>query len=56
MNVEPVMALDRIACRGLVPGLTLLIDESEHYSLLRANQRERADFPMMIWVRLLDRA
>ncbi|MEO7910943.1 MAG: BREX system ATP-binding domain-containing protein [Roseiflexaceae bacterium] len=35
-------------------GLTLLIDESEHYSLLRANQRERADsfFKALIYAAL----
>jgi hypothetical protein len=35
-------------------GLTVLIDESEHYSLLRANQRERADsfFKALIYAAL----
>lgn len=35
-------------------GLALLIDESEHYSLLRANQRERADsfFKALIYAAL----
>ena len=35
-------------------GLAVLIDESEHYSLLRANQRERADafFKALIYAAL----
>src|SRR5262249_22237250 len=35
-------------------GLALLVDESEHYSLLRANQRERADsfFKALIYAAL----
>ncbi|MBM3746552.1 MAG: dTMP kinase [Acidobacteria bacterium] len=36
---EPVLALDRIACRGLAPDLTLLIDMDLETSLERARSR-----------------
>jgi dTMP kinase len=36
---DKVMALDRIACRGLVPDLTLLIDIDAETSLKRAHAR-----------------
>ncbi len=43
LGVEPVMALDRIACRGLVPGLTLLIDIDLETGLQRAHARNRRE-------------
>jgi dTMP kinase len=39
LGMETVMALDRIACRGLVPDLTLLIDIDAETSLARAHAR-----------------
>ena len=39
LGAEAVMTLDRIACRGLVPDLTLLIDIDLETSLRRARQR-----------------
>lgn len=39
LGAETVMALDRIACRGLVPDLTLLIDIDAETSLARAHAR-----------------
>jgi dTMP kinase len=39
LGAETVMALDRIACRGLVPELTLLIDIDAETSLARAHAR-----------------
>jgi len=39
LGVETVMALDRIACRGLVPDLTVLIDIDAETSLARARAR-----------------
>ena len=36
---EAVLALDRIACRGLSPDLTLLIDVDVEYGLARARKR-----------------
>jgi len=39
LGADAVMALDRIACRGLVPDLTLLIDIDAETSLARAHAR-----------------
>ena len=39
LGAEAVLALDRIACRGLVPDLTLLIDIDAETSLARAHAR-----------------
>jgi dTMP kinase len=39
LGAETVMALDRIACRGLVPDVTLLIDIDAETSLARAHAR-----------------
>jgi len=39
LGAEAVLAIDRIACRGLVPDLTLLIDIDAETSLRRANAR-----------------
>ena len=39
LGLEMVMTLDRIACRGLVPDLTLLIDIDAETSLARAHAR-----------------
>jgi len=39
LGADTVMALDRIACRGLVPDLTLLIDIDAETSLARAHAR-----------------
>jgi len=39
LGAETVMTLDRIACRGLVPDLTLLIDIEAETSLARAHAR-----------------
>jgi dTMP kinase len=39
LGTETVMTLDRIACRGLVPDLTLLIDIDAETSLKRAHAR-----------------
>ena len=39
LGSETVMALDRIACRGLVPDVTLLIDIDAETSLARAHAR-----------------
>jgi dTMP kinase len=39
LGAETVMTLDRIACRGLVPDLTLLIDIDAETSLARAHAR-----------------
>jgi dTMP kinase len=41
LGVETVLALDRIACRGLKPDLTLLIDIDPATSLARAEVRNR---------------
>ena len=43
LGAETVMALDRIACRGLVPDLTLLIDIDAETSLARAHARNASD-------------
>jgi dTMP kinase len=39
LGAETVMTLDRIACRGLVPDLTVLIDIDAETSLARAHAR-----------------
>jgi dTMP kinase len=39
LGAQTVLALDRIACRGLVPDLTLLIDIDAETSLARAHAR-----------------
>ena len=43
LGAEAVMTLDRIACRGLVPDLTLLIDIDAETSLARAHARNASD-------------
>jgi dTMP kinase len=43
LGADSVMALDRIACRGLVPDLTLLIDIDAETSLARARARNAAE-------------
>ena len=40
LGADTVMTLDRIACRGLVPDLTLLIDIDAETSLARAHARQ----------------
>lgn len=40
LGEEAVIALDRVACRGLVPDLTLLIDIDLKTSLARARERQ----------------
>ncbi len=42
LGAEMVLALDRIACRGLKPDLTLLVDIDVETSLARARARNRA--------------
>jgi dTMP kinase len=42
LGAENVMALDRIACRGLRPDLTLLVDIDAETSLARARNRNTA--------------
>lgn len=42
LGSETVLTLDRIACRGLIPDLTLLIDIDAETSLARAHARNRA--------------
>ncbi len=42
LGAEAVQALDRIACRGLIPALTLLIDIDLETSLARARARNEA--------------
>jgi dTMP kinase len=42
LGAETVMTLDRIACRGLTPDLTLLIDIDTKTSLARAHARNAA--------------
>jgi dTMP kinase len=42
LGAEMVLALDRIACRGLKPDLTLLVDIDVETSLARAHARNRA--------------
>jgi dTMP kinase len=43
LGAENVMALDRIACRGLQPHLTLLVDIDAETSLARAHARNQAE-------------
>jgi dTMP kinase len=43
LGSETVMALDRIACRGLVPDVTLLIDIDAETSLARAHARNATE-------------
>ncbi len=43
LGAETVLALDRIACRGLAPDLTLLIDIDAETSLARAHARNASD-------------
>jgi dTMP kinase len=43
LGAETVMALDRIACRGLKPDLTLLVDIDVETSLARALRRNEAE-------------
>ena len=42
LGADTVLALDRIACRGLVPDLTLIVDIDLETSLARARQRNTA--------------
>ena len=42
LGAETVMALDRIACRGLVPDVTLIVDIDLDTSLARARRRNTA--------------
>ena len=42
LGVETVLTLDRIACRGLVPDLTILVDIDVETSLGRARARNEA--------------
>jgi dTMP kinase len=43
LGVENVLALDRIACRGLAPDLTVLLDIDAETSLKRARARNLAE-------------
>lgn len=43
LGVDTVVALDRIACRGLKPDLTILVDVDAEASLERARARNRAE-------------
>ncbi len=43
LGVDAVTALDRIACRGLKPDLTILVDVDPEASLARARQRNLAE-------------
>jgi dTMP kinase len=43
LGAENVLALDRIACRGLKPDLTLLLDIGAETSLARAHARNAAE-------------
>ncbi len=43
LGAETVLTLDRIACRGLVPDLTLLIDIDAETSLARAHARNASE-------------
>ncbi len=43
LGAEKVMELDRIACRGLKPDLTLLVDVDAEASLARARARNAAE-------------
>ena len=42
LGVDTIVALERIACRGLKPGLTLLVDIDAETSLARARARNAA--------------
>ena len=42
LGADTVVALDRIACRGLKPDLTILVDVDAEASLARARARNRA--------------
>src|SRR5579872_1118075 len=43
LGVEAVLALDRVACRGLQPDLTILVDIDVETSLARAHARNAAE-------------
>src|SRR5215831_3303635 len=43
LGSDAVMALDRIACRGLKPDLTILVDVDAEASLARARARNQAE-------------
>jgi dTMP kinase len=43
LGAEAVLALDRIACRGLKPDLTILVDVDAEASLARARARNIAE-------------
>ncbi|MDE3166451.1 MAG: dTMP kinase [Acidobacteriota bacterium] len=43
LGVETILALDRIACRGLKPDLTILVDVDPESSLARARARNAAE-------------
>jgi dTMP kinase len=43
LGAETVLALDRVACRGLKPDLTLLVDIDVETSLARAHARNSAE-------------
>jgi dTMP kinase len=43
LGAETVLALDRIACRGLQPDLTILVDVDAEASLARARARNEAE-------------
>jgi dTMP kinase len=43
LGTDTVMALDRIACRGLKPDLTILVDVDAESSLARARARNKAE-------------
>jgi dTMP kinase len=43
LGADTVMALDRIACRGLKPDLTILVDVDAEASLARARARNVAE-------------
>ncbi len=43
LGAETVLALDRIACRGLTPDLTLILDIDLETSLARARERNVSD-------------
>src|SRR5690242_12096933 len=45
LGAETVLALDRIACRGLTPDLTLLIDLDLDTALVRARERSNRTAP-----------
>jgi dTMP kinase len=43
LGADAVAALERIACRGIKPGLTLLVDVDPDFSLARARARNAAE-------------